>query len=231
MEDKLRKVLKEYIKKVEEVCDNLLVGINSSENLSLKTKRDFLSYRTECKRMEFEINGIKYLLHGKGCMAYNKEIFLDWDFGYRSRWCGIEPWKVAMTLKKNNSNYIEYYDGNLIKKECEQMIKESIMFEQNGQYYFSIPEEETFIPTFPEQYDTLVIEYFDSKWSMPRNKVIDRFIRKSRRVYNQIYTTEDKYILRFFLEEQEISAIPYSDICYPETAVKIMSDDILRNLY
>ena len=32
------------------------------------------------------------------------------------------------------------------------------------------------------------------------------------------------------LEGKEIYSIPYDDIGYPEEAIKIMSDDILRNL-
>jgi len=35
-----------------------------------------------------------------GCLAFEKNSFWDWDFGYRSRWCGIDPWKLALTLKK-----------------------------------------------------------------------------------------------------------------------------------
>lgn len=66
--------------------------------------------------MEYEFSGIKYYLHGKGCTASDDKIFLDWDFGYRSRWCGINPWKVAMSLNKSGSDYVGYYDGNLIKK-------------------------------------------------------------------------------------------------------------------
>lgn len=62
-----------------------------------------------------------------------------------------------------------------------------------------------------------------------RNKVIDRFIRKSRRVYNSIEKSLNKYTLRFILEGKEIYSIPYDDIGYPENAVRIMND-ILINL-
>lgn len=73
--------------------------------------------------MEFEIEGISYRLHGKGFMAFNEKMYIDWDFGYRSRWCGIDSWKVSMTLKFNKSRYIEYYDGNLVHKLCERYCK------------------------------------------------------------------------------------------------------------
>ena len=231
MEQKIKYIMQEYINNVENICNILLEGINYSNNLNLKTKNDFFAYRMEKAKMEFEIRGISYRLHGKGCMAFNKNFFLDWDFGYRSRWCGIEPWKLAMTLKKNEIHYSEYYDGNIIKKICEQAVENGIMFKQYEQYYFVIPQSETFEPNFPEKFDTLIVKHNGSVWSVPRNKVIDRFIRKSKRVYNRIYENEDKYILFFMLDGKQIYSIPYDDIGYPENAIKIMSDDILQNLY
>lgn len=230
MEEKIKNIMQEYLKNVEDVCNILLEGINYSDNLNLKTKKDFFLFRMEKSKMEFEISGISYRLHGKGCVAFNKNFFLDWDFGYRSRWCGIEPWKFAMTLRKNESQYSEYYDGNLIKKICEQAVEDGIMFKQYEQYYFAIPKSETFEPRFPEKFDTLIVEHYGSTWSIPRNKIIDRFIRKSKRVYSQIDKNKDKYVLFFMLEGKEIYSIPYDDIGYPEEAIKIMSDDILRNL-
>lgn len=230
MEEKLQIVLKEYIKDVEDVCDILVRNINYCENLNIRNKHDFFMYRSSCKIMEFEAGGISYRLHGKGCVAFNEEMFIDWDFGYRSRWCGINPWKVSMTLKKNNSPHVEYYDGNLIQTVCEQFVHEGIMFKQYDQYYFEMRADETFRPEFPTEYDTLVVEYFNLSWPIPRNKVIDRFIRKSTRVHNQINKNEDKYMLKFLSGGKEIYTIPYNDISYPESAVKIMSDEIIKNL-
>lgn len=221
-------VLKKYIQDVEDVCNNLIRTINKSENINLKTKYDFFNYRSNCRKMEFEAGGISYRFHGKGCIAFNEKMYIDWDFGYRSRWCGIEPWKVAMTLKKNNSIQMKYYDGNLIKAACEQMVGQGFMFMQYNQYYFKVEENETFKPNFPAEYDTLVIEHLNSMWSMSRSKIIDRFIRKSIWVYDKIDKAADKYMLRFFLNEKEVYMIPYNDTAYPENAVKIMSDVILK---
>lgn len=230
MEEKLKNVLKEYIRDVEDTCNILVRSINNLENLNLKNKYDFFTYRLNCKKIEFEAGGFSYRLHGRGCEAFNKEKYIDWDFGYRSRWCGIDPWKVSMTLESNNSPYVEYYDGKLIKTACEQFVREGIMFKKYDLYYFEIPANETFKPEFPTEYDTLIIEYFNLSWYIPRNKVIDRFIRKSTRVHNQIYKNEDKYLLIFLLEGEKIYTIPYNDISYPENAIKIMSDVIIRNL-
>ena len=230
MEEKMQIVLKEYIKNVEDVCNILIKHINCSENLTLKNKYDFFVYRSNCRKMEFEAEGICYKLHGIGCIAFNKEMFIDWDFGYRSRWCGIDPWKVSRTLKKNNSPCVEYYDGNLIHTMCEQFVKKGIMFKKYNQYYFEMAKDETFKPEFPTVYDTLIIESFNTSWSIPRNKVIDRFIRKSTQVHNQINKNKNSYMLKFILDGKEIFTIPYNDISYPENAVKIMSDDIIKNL-
>ena len=135
-----------------------------------------------------------------------------------------------MTLKKNDSIYRDYYDGKILKRACEQALIEKEMFEKNGLYHYTIPIGETFIPQFPRDYDTLVIEQFGEKWTLPRNKIIDRFLRKSNRVCNNIYNSEDMYLLRFFLDGKEIYLIPYDDICYPENAIRIMTDDIIWNL-
>ena len=230
MEDMLQIVLKEYIKNVEDVCNILINSINHSENLHLRNKYDFYRYRSSCKKMEFEAEEISYRLHGIGCMAFNEKMFLDWDFGYRSRWCGIDPWMVSMTLRENKSPYIEYYDSNLIRTQCGQLVEKGIMFKQHGQYYFSAAKDETSKPEFPKKYDTLSIEYFDESWSIPRNKLIDRFMRKSIWVHDQLYENRDNYILKFLSEGKEIYTIPYNDTNYPESAVKIMSDEIIKNL-
>lgn len=231
MEEKLQIILSEYIKTVERICSILVRSINCTENLNLKSKYDFFAYRSSCKKMEFEAGGISYRLHGKGCVAFNGEIFIDWDFGYRSRWCGINPWKVSVTLMRNRSSHMEYYDGKVIKDSCDLLVDSGIMFKQHDQYYFEIPENETFKPRFPTDYDTLIVEHANSEWSIPRNKIIDRFIRKSNRIYIGIDKNEDKYILRFLFKGKEVYTIPYDDVGYPENAIKIMSDNILKNLF
>lgn len=230
MEDKLQIILKEYMESVENVCDILIKSINSSESLAIKNKYDFYRYRESHKSMEFEAEGISYRLHGRGCMAFNDKMYIDWDFGYRSRWCGIDPWKVSMTLKYNKSPYTEYYDGNLVQTICERSVDSGMMFKRDRQYYFSVPKEETFKPEFSKEYDTLIIGYYDTSWSIPKNKIIDRFIRKSVWVHDQIYKSKGNHVLKFMAGGKEIFVIPYNDISYPESAVKIMSDEIIQNL-
>lgn len=75
MEEKIKDIMQEYIKNVEDTCNILLEGINYSDNLNLKTKKDFFIYRMETSKMEFEIKGVSYRLHGKGCVAFKKDFF------------------------------------------------------------------------------------------------------------------------------------------------------------
>ena len=222
MNENFKVVAKEYIEKVNTVCSNLLNGLN------LKSKEELWEYRETHHEMEFVINGIKYIFHGRGCRAFNDEFFLDWDFGYGSRWCGIEPWLLARTLEKNKSRFVEYYDGNKVKEECEQAVLNKEMYKKYDLYYFVTPISETFELDFPKEFDTLIIEHFNLQWKIKRNKMVDRFLRKSKRVSQHIEKSPNKYILRFILDGKEVYTIPFDDIGYPEKAVKIMFE-LLRN--
>ena len=112
VEDKIKFIIDEYIANVNDICRILLEGGNEQKNLKLKTKWDFFEYISKTHIMEFYVNGIHYKLHGRGCFAFSSEKFLNWNFGYRSRWCGVDPWILGMTVKKNKSPYVEFYDGN-----------------------------------------------------------------------------------------------------------------------
>ena len=231
MDTRLKSIMKNYINEIDKACQYLLDELNQHEGLNLQSKWDFLDYRIRTHRTEYEVANMKYILHGIGCTVLKDgEPFLFWEFGYRSRWCGIDPWKVAMTLQENESGDIDYYDGKKIKKACEEAVNKGEMFEKNMQYYFTIPKEETFKPDVPEEFDELIIIHHNKQWTLKRNKVIDRFIRKSTAVYNQIDQDRNKYILKFMRQGKEVYSIAYNDIGFPENAIKIMSDDIIHNL-
>ena len=223
MNDKFESAAKEYIEKVNSVCFKLVEGLN------LRTKAELWEYRKTHHEMELVINGIKYMFHGRGCRAFNEEFFLDWDFGYGNRWCGIEPWLLARTLKENKSSYFEYFDGSKIKEECEQAVLNCEMIKKYDLYYFATPTTETFEPDFPKEFDTLVVEHFNSQWEIKKNKMVDRFLRKSNRVSQQIGKSPDKYTLRFILDGKEIYTIPYDDVEYPEKAIDIMFELLKDN--
>lgn len=153
-------------------------GINFTEHLDLKTKYDFFLYRATCRKMEFQVNGVKYRLHGIGCTAYNDDFFIDWDFGYRSRWYGIDPWKVALTLKMSKDINTEFYDGDLVKSRCDLLVEKDILFQHKNQYYFKIQKQEVFVPQFPENYDTLIIEWSGQRWEIPRKRKLINSLEK-----------------------------------------------------
>lgn len=226
MNEKLAIIIKDYIETVSSLCDNLLFefGFNCKRELMI-----YLYYSGQ-RINELDCKGVHYFFHGRGCLAEYDNKRINWDFGYRGRWCGIDPWFVAEFLKYNKYELCEHYDGNRIKKECVAAVESNEMFEKYGQYYLIIPRNQTFKPNFPDEFDSLIIEHFDSKWEIPKNKVINRFIRKVTWVFNEIDKNPDKYNLRFISKGKEIYQIFYDDVGYPENAIKIMSDDIIRNL-
>ena len=125
MDENLKLVMEKYIGEVERVCRVLLAGINEAENLDLRDKWDLFAYRSDSRKMDFSFWGICYRFHGIGCAASYEGVFLDWDFGYRSRWCGVDPWKLAATLEKSGCSCmaIEFYK---VKDEfgCFSKLKE-----------------------------------------------------------------------------------------------------------
>lgn len=59
-----------------------------------------MKYRYESNIWEFSVGEIKLSFHGRGCIAKYGENFYDWDFGYGSRWCGVNPYLLETTMKK-----------------------------------------------------------------------------------------------------------------------------------
>ena len=222
--------MERYVSSVDAVCDKLLAHLNETEDICLRSKRDLLAHRSRTRKMGYAFDGIQFIFHGKGCTAFNDMMFLDWDLGYRSRWCGIDPWKVAMSFRRSGSELVRYYDGDLVKRLCEGCVTEGTMFSRQGQYYLSIPKEQTFKPDFPKAFDTLSIEHDGMRYLIPRNAFIDRFIRKTTWVYDGIDKSRDHYMLEFLDGDKVVYTIPYDDIGYPENAIKIMSDVILRRV-
>lgn len=102
------------------------------------------------------------------------------------------------------------------------------MYKKYGLYYFAIMDEELVEPNFPKVFDTLEIEYFKETYTIKRNKIVDRFLRKSNKVYKEIENYYDKYTLRFLLEGKEIYKFYYSDVGYPEKAVDLMKNILIE---
>lgn len=226
MDNVLKGIIDDYLENVSTLCTNLL------KELGLQDKSALINYLYMGKQRvwELKINGVSYKFHGAGCDAFYEDKFIQWDFGRRSHWCGIDPWFIANMLNRNKSEHTQFYDGNLIKKECDKAVANKEMYYFNGRYYYTIPLEQTFKPQFPDKYDSIIIEYFNDKWQILRNKEINRFVRKSTYVYKDIEKNPYKYVLKFMQGNDNVYTIPYNDISYPENAVIIMSDNIIKNL-
>ncbi len=222
MDKDLELVIKEYITSVNSVCNIVL------KELKLNTKFDFLEYKAKHRQMELEVNGMRFIFHGRGCIATNDELFLDWDFGYGSRWCGINPWLLAETLEHGTKQYVKPYSAKQIEQACEEAVLKNEMYIKYDLYYFKIPISDTFEPDFPKEFDVFVIEHYGLKWKIPRNKVIDKFLRKSKRIWKGHEKGADLYTLSFLKDDKEIYSILYDDISYPENAVKVMKEILIN---
>ena len=57
---------------------------------------------------------------------------------------------------------------------------------------------------------------------------MDKFIRKSNLVYAGIGELKNNYVLIFYNDGTEVARVPYNDIAYPDSAVKIMNGEIIK---
>ena len=92
MEKDLKNLLNDYINQVNDLCMNLLVG------LDLHNKTELIQYLYMGKERIWElcINNVAYKFHGSGCNAYYGGREIQWDFGRRSHWCGIDPEDIIL---------------------------------------------------------------------------------------------------------------------------------------
>lgn len=228
MDDYFLKAVREYNCIVEEACNLLIDYIESTEQIAILSKYHLFKYFRNSGKYEFHIGDSIYYRHGNGMMVVrNDTVVIDWDFGYRSWWCGIDPFFMAETLKHALFEATAYYDGNYIKDKCRYYMSKNLLYFYNGQYYIDLVKCSSMKITFPEEYDTLVVEYKGAVRSFSRCKIIDRFIRKSRMIYAGIAELKNNCTLIFFNNNVEEARILYNDIAYPKSAVKIMNEQIL----
>lgn len=229
MDEKFLKAVKRYVCVVEEACNLLIDNIEKEEQIAILSKYDLYDYLHRNNKFEFIISEKKYYFHGTGCTVFTNDIpIIDWDFGCRSWWCGIQPFKISKTLESFLFEYVDYYDGNFIKYKCEQYLSEGWLYYYKGQYYINILKLGCKKIEFPINYDRVVVEYKGVFRYFPRCKRIDKFIRKSHIIYEGILELKNNYILIFYNENNEVARIPYNDIAYPDSAVKIMNEEIIK---
>lgn len=211
------------------MCTLLINHIEKNEGIGIANKYEFLSYWNRNYKSKVVIGDKTYFFHGLGCTVYSDNMpSIKWDFGYRSWWCGIEPYKMAETLESLKYTELNYYDGNFIKDKCMQYALEEILYYHKGQYYINMPKLQPLRINFPNNFDKLVVNYKGIKRSYPKNKNLDKFIRKSHTIYGDIGKLKNNYKLIFMNLGEVVAEIPYNDIAYPDSAVKIMNGEIIK---
>ena len=100
MEDKFLEATKTYFTIVENACNSLISYIECTEQITILNKFDLYNYFNCSHKFEFDIGDRKYYCHGNGMMVvYNDIVIINWNFGCKSWWCGIDPFLMAETLR------------------------------------------------------------------------------------------------------------------------------------
>lgn len=229
MDEKFGEAIKLYISIVEEACNTLIDYINEEEFVNILNKYDLYAYISRNRKFEFILGEYTYYFHGVGCTVFFHGVpFIEWDFGYRSWWCGIEPFKMAKTLKSFSYKEVSYCDEKYIKSQCDHYLSKGLLNYYKGQYYVDLLKVGTKRMKFPVDYEKVIIQYKEVAKSYPKSKIIDKFIRKSNIVYKGISELKNNYILVFYDKDSVVARVPYNDIAYPDAAVKIMNEQIIK---
>lgn len=231
MDEGFLKAAKVYFGIVEEACNLLMDEIGKRKQAVIRNKYDLYEYLYLQGNRIFEVvfDDRKYYFHGVGCTVFMNGVpMINWDFGCRSWWCGIDPFKMATTLKCFSFEETEYYDGNYIKNKCELYLSEKALYFYKGQYYIDLLRLGCKKIEFPMDYERMIVEYKGVSRSYLKCKSIDRFIQKSTKVYEGIDDLKNNYTLVFYHHDSVVARIPYNDIAYPDAAVKIMNGEIIK---
>ncbi len=131
MEDKLLILLKEYVKNIDTAMKLMY------QKFSLKDNNDMLDLRTQYHGY-IEIEEGIYMFHGAGCRFKGKEFYVDFQFGGKKHYGGIETYTFCFTLEETHSPICQEYDyltlNDLTVKLCEKLVEEGIMYKD--QFYF-----------------------------------------------------------------------------------------------
>jgi len=218
-----------YYDIVKEKCESLINHIYLRNDKTLRDKYELFSYLRNNKISNYQYDGINYIFHGCGCTVFSDDIVIaDWDFGYRSLWCGIDAYKMALTLKNNAYINSSFYEANFISDLCKTYTEQGDLVLYKNQYYINLLNTGTIKTSFPTIYDELRICYKDIELSFDKSKDIDRFMRKSREIYKDIEKLDNNYLLIFRYNNMDVYRVFYNDVAYPDSAVEIMTYRILK---
>ena len=229
MDLEFEKAVYKYYCIVKEKCELLINHILLSEQVLLRDKYELYAYIKKKRRLDFCFDNNNYIFHGCGCTVYFRDVIVaDWDFGYRSLWCGIDAYKMSLTLKNNKYENNKYHDADYINMLCKLYASMNEVLIYKNQYYINLLRKGTIRTSFPENYNKMIIKYSMKEKCFNRSKEIDRFLRKSREIYMNIDELDNNYLLIFMDMDKEVYRINYNDIAYPDSAVDIMNGRILR---
>lgn len=229
MINEFRTAAVDYYRIVKNACDIFIVYLRDENGVSVDGKFGLYRYLHESRCSEYYVSDLKYVFHGAGCTVYrDDEPIILWDFGYRNLWCGIDPYKMAETLKHNCYHVKDYQDTQYLKVRCNELYASHDLRLYKGQYYFDLLRTETIIPAFPEEYDLLIIRDGERRKTFKRSVITDRFIRKSEKIYKYIDRLDDNFTLEFYCQDKLIASVLYNDIAYPDSAYKLMREQMYR---
>ncbi len=214
MDEYLKNETIEYIRNVNHICKMLL------QSLGLRSKAELWEFRKQHLLQQLTVNDYKIEFHGRGCRAFSEEDYLDWDFGYGSRWCGINPWLLATTLRKKLNDTNQNINGEYIKEAFEKAIMDNEVYKKDDLYYFVIDKKEFIRPEFPQNFDVIIVEQFDKKWIVKNDILVKRFLRRSNLIWQHAGESEDSFLLSFIKDGNEVFRIFFDDISYPEGATR-----------
>ncbi|MEE3494335.1 MAG: hypothetical protein VZR06_04185 [Butyrivibrio sp.] len=228
MKDEYIKAYERYYRVVEGACISLIDYFNK-DDVVIWDKYSLFEYLHKEKIVEVFLGEKKYCFHGAGCtVMVHESPSIDWDFGCKSWWCGIDPYKMARTLKADEYENHEFYSGEYIRGICEKCCLEKTMFIYKNLYYINLLSLGVKELKKPAVYDKMIVKYKGKIKEFPKAKSIDKFLRKSIYVYSNIESLNDLYSLSFISEGKEVLNFVYKDIAYPENASKIMNEEIIK---
>ena len=229
MNESFAKAIRQYYSFVESAYSGFCDFIKVNYSVDIKSKSELYDFLRNNQQSIFDIDEKIYHFHGAGCsVSANGKQIIAWDFGYRSWLCGIEPYKMALTLSNFSSDLEEIFDAERISELCKVEAENGNMTEHDDQYYINLLSLETENYSFPKEYESLIIERRNVRNEFSRSKITDRFIRKSTKIYKNINELEDNMVLIFIKDNTEVGRFLYNDTAYPDSAVKIM-DEILSS--
>lgn len=221
--------VEKYYGIVQSICESLLEIIRSREDVLVYDKSDLYVYLRSHNVHEYVTGNEKYIFHGAGCSYYISEVLMaEWDFGYRNLWCGIDPYKMSRTLRNYEYYNNEYYNAEYIKSMCDRYVAEERLRLYKCQYYIDLLKKDTVRISFPSEYDKLIIKDGVKTYVIQKSSIVDKFIRRSNKVYKCIDELSGNMSLEFYYKDQLVASILYNDVAYPDSAVDLMTHQILK---